>query len=213
MKTIFIAACGAILLACNNNSDHTNHGEPDTNHSTSDRHTNKDKNEITASMDKMMHDMHAAKPGGNNDVDFASMMIDHHKGAVEMSKIQLEKGSNEELKQFAQKVIDDQNKEITFMQNFISQSKNTQSVNSAAFQKALQNSMAVMMSGHIKIYNDIDKDFAAQMIPHHQSAVDMANAYLKFGNDPGLKTLSQNIIDSQAKEIDWLQLWLNNNGG
>ncbi len=33
------------------------------------------------------------------------------------------------------------------------------------------------------IYNEIDKDFAAQAIPHHQSTVDIAKVYLRYGTD------------------------------
>ena len=169
-------------------------------------------NPIAETMDKMMHEMHAGKATGNNELDFAAMMIEHHKGAVEMSKVEIEKGNNAALKQFAQKVINDQNKEIVFMQQYISGSQKTASSNSADFQKALQNSMMAMMNDSTTIYNHIDKDFAAQMIPHHQSAVDMAKAYLDYGSDTGLVTLCQNIISSQTEEINWLKEWLASHG-
>ena len=39
------------------------------------------------------------------------------------------------------------------------------------------------MNKEIKVYEDIDRNFAAQMIPHHQSAVDMAKVYLKYGQE------------------------------
>ena len=165
-------------------------------------------NPVTETMDKMMHDMHNAKPTGNNDIDFAVMMVEHHKGAVEMSKVEVNQGSNTEMKAFAQKVIDDQTKEIRFMQEFILKSASTTSSTSSDFQKALNSSMMAMMSDNTTIYNDIDKDFAAQMIPHHQSAVDMAEAYLQYGQETRLKTLCQNIINSQTTEINWLREWL-----
>jgi uncharacterized protein (DUF305 family) len=166
---------------------------------------------VTQTMDKMMHDMHSAEPTGNNDVDFAAMMVEHHKGAVEMSKVEVNQGTYTEMKAFAQKVIDDQNKEIGFMQEFISKAPKTTSSNSADFQKALNGSMMAMMDDNTTIYNHIDKDFAAQMIPHHQSAADMAKAYLQYGQETSLKTLCQNIISSQTKEINWLKEWLTKN--
>jgi uncharacterized protein (DUF305 family) len=152
--------------------------------------------------------MHKAKPTGNNDVDFAIMMVAHHQGAVDMSKVEVAQGNNPEMKAFAQKVIDDQNKEIAFMQEVITKTPKRASSNSASFEKALDGSMMAMMDNSTIIYNDIDKDFAAQMIPHHQSAVDMAEAYLQYGQDAGLITLCQNIISSQTKEIAWLKGWL-----
>jgi uncharacterized protein (DUF305 family) len=56
-------------------------------------------------------------------------------------------------------------------------------------------------------------DFALMMIPHHQSAIDMAKAYLASGeNDPELTKLSNEIIAAQEKEIAFLKSWLAKNG-
>lgn len=48
---------------------------------------------------------------------------------------------------------------------------------------------------------DIDRDFVALMVPHHQSAVEMARLYLQHGKDPELRRLSENVIASQEAEI------------
>ncbi|SMH50640.1 DUF305 domain-containing protein [Mesorhizobium australicum] len=57
-------------------------------------------------------------------------------------------------------------------------------------------------------------DFALMMIPHHQSAIDMAKAYLESGeNDPELTKLSRDIIAAQEKEIAFLKGWLEKNAG
>ena len=48
---------------------------------------------------------------------------------------------------------------------------------------------------------DPDRDFAAMMIPHHQGAIDMAEAELRFGHDPILRRLAQAIIVEQRQEI------------
>lgn len=56
-------------------------------------------------------------------------------------------------------------------------------------------------------------DFALMMIPHHQSAIDMAKAYLASGeNDPELTKLSNEIVAAQEKEIAFLQAWLKKSG-
>lgn len=46
-----------------------------------------------------------------------------------------------------------------------------------------------------------DRDFATMMIPHHQGAIDMAEAELRFGHDPVLRRLAQGIIVEQQQEI------------
>lgn len=56
-------------------------------------------------------------------------------------------------------------------------------------------------------------DFALMMIPHHQSAIDMARAYLESGeNDPELTELSNEIVAAQEREIAFLRDWLSRNG-
>ncbi len=49
---------------------------------------------------------------GNADKDFALMMIPHHEAAISMANDLLAHGKNPELKKMAQKIIDDQTKEI-----------------------------------------------------------------------------------------------------
>ncbi len=53
-----------------------------------------------------------------------------------------------------------------------------------------------------------DRDFMMMMIPHHQSAVDMARIELRRGTNPKLKSLAQDIIKSQDQEIRQMQGWL-----
>ena len=68
-------------------------------------------------------------------------------------------------------------------------------------------SMSTMMAsmGSMKMSGDFDLDFANMMIPHHQSAVDMAQEYLPKAKDEKIKTMAQNIIASQKKEIEELK--------
>lgn len=51
------------------------------------------------------------------------------------------------------------------------------------------------------ITGDPDRDFATMMIPHHQGAIDMAEAELRFGHDLILRRLAQGLIVEQQQEI------------
>lgn len=55
--------------------------------------------------------------------------------------------------------------------------------------------MAVKPSGNI------DDDFVAMMTPHHQGAIDMAIAELRYGSNPQLRRIAQEIIVTQQQEI------------
>ena len=69
--------------------------------------------------------------------------------------------------------------------------------------------MTRMMTGmEIKPSGDVDQDFAAMMIPHHQGAMDMAQAELRNGHNEQLRRIAQEIIVDQQQEIAAMRLAL-----
>lgn len=72
-----------------------------------------------------------------------------------------------------------------------------------------QAAMDRMMQGmDIKPTGDIDHDFTAMMIPHHQGAIDMAQAELRYGHNEQLRRIAQEIIVEQQQEIVAMRLAL-----
>lgn len=69
--------------------------------------------------------------------------------------------------------------------------------------------MTRMMTGmEIKPSGDVDQDFVAMMIPHHQGAIDMAQAELRHGRNELLRRIAQEIIVTQQQEIAAMRLAL-----
>ncbi|GLK74526.1 DUF305 domain-containing protein [Ancylobacter dichloromethanicus] len=66
----------------------------------------------------------------------------------------------------------------------------------------------MMAEMEVKPTGDIDADFTAMMIPHHQGAIDMAVAYLRYGTNPLLRRLAQEIVVEQQQEIAAMRLAL-----
>jgi uncharacterized protein (DUF305 family) len=48
---------------------------------------------------------------------------------------------------------------------------------------------------------DVDRDFVALMMPHHQGAIDMARAELKYGHNEELRRSAQSIIAEREQEM------------
>ena len=53
---------------------------------------------------------------------------------------------------------------------------------------------------------DVDRDFVAMMVPHHQGAIDMAVAVLRHGHNEQIRRLAQEIIVTQQEEIASMRL-------
>jgi uncharacterized protein (DUF305 family) len=55
---------------------------------------------------------------------------------------------------------------------------------------------------------DVDRDFVAMMVPHHQGAIEMAQAELRYGHNEHLRRMAQEIIVTQQEEIVAMRLAL-----
>jgi hypothetical protein len=59
----------------------------------------------------------------------------------------------------------------------------------------------MMANMNVKPTGDVDVDFSAMMIPHHQGAIDMALAELRYGKNEQLRRIAQEIVVEQQQEI------------
>ncbi len=55
---------------------------------------------------------------------------------------------------------------------------------------------------------DSDEAFMRAMIPHHQAAIDMGRIVLKYGKDQQTRTLANDVIREQTREITQMEEWL-----
>ena len=67
--------------------------------------------------------------------------------------------------------------------------------------------MTRMMIGMaVKPTGDVDRDFVDMMVPHHQGAIDMAIAVLRYGRNEKIRRMAQEIIVDQQQEIAAMRL-------
>ena len=223
-KNILAAAAFAVsftlLQACNDGSTTSKETTTDTTaNKDAMNHDMKgnDMPEHNEMMTKMDNDMKAVKMTGDFDLDFASMMIPHHQSAVDMAEMYLAKGKDEKIKTMAQNIINSQKKEIEDLKTMITNHKSgevkkehSNGGHGADGHNELMDAMNKMMADMkaMKMSGDADKDFVTMMIPHHQSAVDMAENEISHGKNVEMKKFSQKVINDQSKEIKEFENWL-----
>ena len=89
--------------------------------------------QMDAGMKTMMNDMHAPGYTGNPDVDFLSMMIPHHEGAVEMARLVLIHGRDPLTRRLAEEIISSQSVEIAAMKQRVAILRRTDDPNPDGF--------------------------------------------------------------------------------
>jgi uncharacterized protein (DUF305 family) len=190
--------------------------------------------ENDTAMTKMMNDM-AVKPTGDVDHDFVAVMAPHHQGAIDMSQTELRYGQNEQLRRIAQDIVVEQLQEIAAMRAASGEKLTpTEATLVASFAGTAaglgfsspgpgneppslkrerpflaQNDVAMtkmMNDMTIKPTGNIDRDFVAMMVPHHQGAIDMAQAELRYGSEAQLRSIAQEIVVDQIQQISLMRL-------
>lgn len=138
------------------------------------------------------------------DQAFLSMMIAHHQGAVQMAQAVLPQAKDVAVKKWAQNIIKDQNAEIKQMQSWLKPMGGINTKSQAGMMSEMKDMMKMMQKD-----KDLQKSFIVHMVPHHASAIDMANQALQYSKDERVIKLSRDIITAQASEIYEFRKWLN----
>jgi uncharacterized protein (DUF305 family) len=120
MRSLFIRYfCLCLFLAMPvlaDNHGHSGHAMPEAQTATTEQQ------KIIAAYQAANTKMHSAMNApltGDADRDFVIGMLPHHQGAVDMAKIVLQYGKDAEIRKLAQDIIHAQQKEITWMQNWL----------------------------------------------------------------------------------------------
>ena len=168
--------------------------------------------DYTKSMISMHNEMMVGMGYNDPDTAFAKSMLGHHRGAVDMAKIELKYGTDETMRKLAQDIIDSQQLEIDILNKWLASHPDAPKPkpNTEAMQEAYAKGMNTMHSDMmLGIAEPVaDMAFARGMLPHHIGAVDMAKVQLQYGTDEEMRKLAQDIIDAQQPEIELIQNWI-----
>lgn len=141
------------------------------------------------------------------DLNYITNMIPHHQGAIDASQILLKYSKNPTIRKIAQRIIKDQKAEIeefsTLLPTLETQKKLYSPKEVTLFNqqaKADKNTMIQEMD-NLSLTPNINKNFLAIMIFHHQYAIDISKEILKYTQNEQIRIIAQRIIQTQEQKV------------
>ncbi|MBI4088465.1 DUF305 domain-containing protein [Candidatus Kaiserbacteria bacterium] len=157
----------------------------------------------------------------NIDQHFIVQMIPHHEGAIEMAKVALERSKRPEVISLANGIIEAQTREINDMKSWYQSWFGSAPPEGGFPARQSLGAGGGMMGGGMmggmtgdtdelaRVSDaEFDREFLSQMIPHHEMAIMMAGMLQATTDRAEMKTLADNIITSQSREIEMMRGWL-----
>ena len=168
--------------------------------------------DYTKSMTQMHEEMMVGMSYNDPDTAFAKSMLGHHRGALDMAKIELKYGTDVDMRTLAQQIIPAQQTDIDTLRKWLASHPDISDPkpSTQAMQQALADTMSASHNEMMAGISDPTPDvaFARGMLPHHISAVAMAKVQLKYGTNAEMLKLAQDIITAQQPEIEQMQEWI-----
>lgn len=151
----------------------------------------------------------ADEPAGDADaaafeVEFLTMMIDHHQMAVHMSELCLDRAVHDNLLGLCEQIMETQAREIALMQSWLHDwygIEHDPSMDDPAHHEQMM--MLEELSGEA-----FEAAFLEMMIEHHAMAVDDGTTCLVRAEHRELRTLCRQIVVTQQREITQMVVWL-----
>jgi uncharacterized protein (DUF305 family) len=152
-----------------------------------------------------------SSPGrGSADVGFLYDMVNHHNQAVSMARIELVRGQVDDVKVFAQEIVQGQSYEIGLMDQMLDEwGYELEDTPETAMEWMDHPTSPDAMPGMaspaelelLRTAPDADAVFLALMADHHAGAVDMAERASREAGDADVRALARRMADSQRFEI------------
>ena len=144
--------------------------------------------------------------GEYSDERFIDAMVPHHQGAIDMAEVALENAEHLELLQLAQNVISTQQAEIQELRSIKEQEFGTSEVPTQMSPEEME-MMGMEDPAELANLRPFDLAFISAMIPHHESAIEMAQVALAESDNPSIRELAASIVKDQEAEIAQMKEW------
>jgi uncharacterized protein (DUF305 family) len=161
----------------------------------------------------------SAEARNDADVTFAQGMIVHHRGAIAMADLAVERAQNSDVQALAERISAAQGPEIDTMSGWL-QAWDEDVPEGMAMEDMAGGGHGAMGEGtpatgmdmeasmtelDAATAGEFDRMFLEMMIEHHQDAVEMAQTEQAEGENPDVLELAQAIKTDQTREIQEMQ--------
>jgi len=146
------------------------------------------------------------------DRHFIEQMLPHHEGAIAMAEVALERSERPEIHSLAEGIIEAQTRENGEMRAWY-RDWFGDGVSESTVGTGMMGHGGMHMEGmegdldRLRAAEDFDLEFIRQMLPHHEMAIMMAQMLLSGTEREEMRTLADQIITSQSREIDMMRSW------
>lgn len=137
------------------------------------------------------------------EIDFLTMTIDHHEGALQMARLVEQRATHPELKALASKIIKSQTQQQQQMQRWLKEwYDRTKAPMIMEENKAVVDRLSGLRGAEFEIA------FLREMIKHHRMGIPMMEPAAKNAAHPDARRLADKMIKDQQAEITQMQQWL-----
>lgn len=155
------------------------------------------------------------------DLEYIDLMIMHHRDGIEMARLAETKAETAEVKEFAGRVIADQEKDIAELQARREQlypgeeeadgiNLKNKRMSVGEMKKMAEADMKKLEAASGKAFDHL---FLDTLTRHHQMAIEMSNTQITKGDSAELKKFSRETIAKQNKEIGEMAAMMKKVGG
>lgn len=151
------------------------------------------------------------------DAAFVADMTTHHQDAIEMARTAAERAEHPEIEQLAGEIVAAQEREVGELETVRSAMGEMEMHEDAHMDLSEAERGMDMDPGGLEHADPFDRAFIDMMIPHHEGAIRMAREELAKGENPTLRSLAEDIVAAQEREIaqmrEWREAWYGSAGG
>ena len=148
--------------------------------------------------------------GKYSDERFIDAMVPHHQGAVEMAEVALENAEHEEVRRLSENIISTQKAEIGELKRIKQDEFGTSRVPMNMDADEMKGMGMTTDPRSLADEEPFDEAFIEAMIPHHRSAIEMAEVAQEKTDNLRIEELAGGIVEAQEREISQMQTWREN---